>query len=363
VRSLSSGFAVGASLVALLACTGSVTPPQTASSLRLAPPSRGIQIRATFDKDPSVYIGRFIPDSVKDADVDENTALATRCSKYIKPKYVEAAQDMDESMYVSHKAAASLGLPAIASVNAASDGRDEVRVRYKLTKKVQSEIDADGLAQCCQADSSQCSSRIIGEFLEGTGEVFQSARESDGFNADVKTPKPVTASASYDSDASWKKKTSFKDVYFAFVTQTTSLTGGKTAVLGDCSFCDAIPGSLDGKYFCGVSSDAPDETSARTQALRSAREQVVLYLGQSLSIQSKSVTALADAAVDQEIVQTVAQGIASLVKDEKWCQQRIPTPDGEKVRSKVLVFYPKSSEDAGKRAVTEAVTSGKKHGK
>jgi hypothetical protein len=312
-------------------------------------PSRAVQLRASFDKDPSVYIGRFVPDSVADGDVDENTAMVTRCSKYIKPKYVETDQVVDETMWVSHKAAASLGLPTIASAHASAESRDEVRVKYSLTKKVQSDIDADGLAQCCKADSSQCSRRIIGEFLLGSGDVLLTAKDAQSLTGEVETPKPISASASYGADEAWRKKTSFKDVYFAFSTETTSLAATPStpaSAATDCSWCDSIPGSLDGKYFCGVSPAASDESASRALALRAAREQVVDYLGQSVP-GSASLS-------DKDVRATAADGIASLVKDERWCRERIPTPEGEKVRSKVLAFYPKSAEDAGKKTVTAA---------
>ena len=361
-----SALLVALSAAAGASCVGAAASPaavrSVATSARMPPPSRSIQLRAAFDKDPSVYIGRFIPDSVADSEVDENTAMTTRCSKYIKPKYVEAQQQMDETMFISHKASASLGLPVVATINATSDGRDEVRVKYSLTKKIQSEIDADELAQCCQADSSQCSRRIIGEFLLGTGDVLQSAKETDTLSADVKVPKPITASADYGSDDGWKKKTSFKDVYFAFLTETTSLAPAAGAANpADCSWCDTIPGSLDGKYFCGVSPDTDGESAARTFALRAAREQVVQYLGQSISVKSTTISyALSSALSDKEVVSAAAEGIASEVKDQKWCKERIPTPDGEKIRSKVLAFYPKSAEDAGRKAVAAAAARGGK---
>ncbi len=329
-----------------------------ATSLQMPSPSRAVQLRASFDKDPSVYIGRFVPDSVADGDVDENTAMVTRCSKYIKPKYVETDQVVDETMWVSHKAAASLGHPAVASAKASAESRDEVRVKYSLTKKVQSDIDADGLAQCCQADSSQCSRRIIGEFLLGSGDVLLTAKDSQSLTGEVETPKPISASASYGADDAWRKKTSFKDVYFAFLTETTSLKAppspGANAAT-DCSWCDTLPGSLDGKYFCGVSPEAPDEAASRALALRAAREQVVDYLGQSMPGRASLS--------DKGVLATAADGIAALVKDEKWCRERVPTPEGEKIRSKVLAFYPKSAEDAGKKTITAATRGAAKNEK
>jgi hypothetical protein len=355
-------------LVSFAACGGATPPaniPAGATSLRLPPPSRNIQLRAAFDKDPSVYIGRFVPDSVAPGDIDENAAVVTRCSRYIKPKSVDTQQDMDETMYVSHKASTALGLPIVASITASSESRDQVRVKYSLTKKIQSDIDADGLAQCCKADASQCTKTIIGEFLLGTGDVLQSARDTDKASADVHVPKPLSANADYKSDDAWKKTTSFKDVYFAFLTEAAPMSLGSVAAApNDCSWCDTLPGSLDGKYFCGVSPTVPEESAGRTLALRAAREQVVQYLGQTISVKSTTTSnALAKALDDHEVVKAASEGIASQVKDEKWCREKVPSPDGEMVRSKVLAFYPKSAEDAGRKAVTDAAAdAGKKSG-
>jgi hypothetical protein len=358
-------LAASAPLASCTALPPAADVPKGSTSVGLPAPSRAIQLRAAFDKDPSVYIGRFIPDSVQPGDVDENNAAVTRCSKYIRAKTVDAQQEVDETMYVSRSASASLGLPNVAALNASRESRNEVRVKYSLTKKIQSEIDADGLGQCCKADPSQCTGRIIGEFLMGTGDVLQSAKSDDRAGTDLQLPKPVSGNVELKDDGSWKKKSSFKEVYFAFLPETTPTGLAATASAGDCSWCDTLPGSLDGKYFCGVSPEAPDEASGRTLAMRAAREQVVQYLGESISVASASTGSIVSKALEDREVKTAAsQGVASQVKDEKWCKERVPTPDGEKVRVKVLALYPKSAEDAGKKAVAEAaIASQKKAGK
>lgn len=357
-------------LLALLvaACGPAPLPagsPGLATSISLPSPSRSIQLRVAFDKDPWVYVGRFIPDAARPEEIDENSAVVTRCTKFIKPRAVDAEQQMDETMYVSRSASASLGLPMVGAVDAALASKSRVRVKYSLVRKIQSDIDADGLARCCKADPSQCTGRVIGEFLMGTGEVLLSTKESDRAGVDVTAVRPVTASADYRSDDGWKKKTSFKDVYFAFLTQATptAVTTAASAP-GDCSWCDTLPGSLDGKYFCGVSPDGPDEAASRALAMRAAREQVVQYLGQSISVKSTTTSnALARALEDRQVVEAAASGVASQVKDEKWCNVRVPTPDGEKVRSKVLAFYPKGAEDDGRKALADAaVASARKAG-
>ena len=50
----------------------------------------------------------------------------------------------------------------------------------------------------------------------------------------------------------------------------TELAGAPAA--DDCGWCERIPSSLDGKFFCGVSPDAPSEAMSRDLAMRNARE-------------------------------------------------------------------------------------------
>jgi hypothetical protein len=116
-------------VVALLACGGgSVTPPAAPSSSTLAQPARNIHLRVSFDDDPTTYLGRFIPDAVKDGDVDESAAVVTRCSQFIKPKVVNSNQEMDEVMYVSQKASGSLGVPVIGQASASHETSSALRV-------------------------------------------------------------------------------------------------------------------------------------------------------------------------------------------------------------------------------------------
>ena len=112
--------------------------PGTLTTIQLPEPSRAIHLRATFDKDPAVYIGRFIPDGIKAEDIDENAATITSCSKFIKPRTVEANQNMDEMMYVSQQTKASLGIVPLANISAGQQAQQSVRVRYGIVRKIQS---------------------------------------------------------------------------------------------------------------------------------------------------------------------------------------------------------------------------------
>jgi hypothetical protein len=330
------------------------------TSIQIPPPSRAIQLRASFDTDPSVYVGRFVPDGASPSEIDENAGMVTRCSKFVHPKVVDSHQEMEETMYVSHKVAVSLGIP-VAGVSASRDNGDTVRVRYTITRKVQSDIDADGLVACCRAEPSQCTGKIIGEFLMGSGDILQTRDDSESLGGHATTPQQIQAGGTFASSSGAKKLSSFKDVYFAFLTTATPVAGGVQASdSADCSWCDKVPGSLDGTYFCGLSGDASSEAEARDQAMRNAREQVVKFLSESITV--ASVSQILDRALsDTSVVKTASSGIASHVKDQRWCKaEHVASPDGEKVRTKVLAFLPKEDAQSARSAVAEAAIAQQK---
>jgi hypothetical protein len=357
-------------VILIAACGGTQDPvahaPQP-STLTNVVPSRNIHLRATFDDDPTAYVGRFVPDGAKNEDLDENGATTTRCSKFFKPKVVNTNQEMDEVMYVSRQAAASLGIVPVASVTASTGTSSTLRVKYTITKKIQVETDAEGLDACCKADAKQCSGTIIGEFVMGSGEIMQASSADDSVHGSGITPK-VKGGADYKDSTSWKRVSTFKDMYFAFQTTATMgrLAAGDTnAKSDDCSWCDTLPGSLDGKYFCGVSPDAPSESMARDLAMRNAREQTVKFLGEYLTTQSRTTSSLKGILDDQQFVTAAAQGLASRVKDEKWCKaEQVPTPDGAKYRSRVLAFFPNAqTQGAAKDAIETIISTRKAAGK
>jgi len=152
---------------------------------------------------------------------------------------------------------------------------------------------------------------------------------------------------------------SFKNTYFAFPTAAAmgSLNGASLASSrgsDDCGWCDNLPSNLDGKYFCGISPDAPSEPMSRDYAMRNAREQVVKFMGEYLTSRSKTQSSLLKGYTDDvQLISAGAEGIASRVKDQRWCKaQTTNTPDGLKYRSRVLAFLPNDQlEGAAKDAI------------
>jgi hypothetical protein len=344
-------------LAAILACgAGAVTPVSAPAPSTLVQPARSIHLRVSFDDDPKTYLGRFIPDALSDAEVDESSAVATRCSQFIKPKIVNSDQELDEVMYASRKASGSLGVAAVAQVSASHDDTSTLRVKYVIAKKMQSEVDAEGLDRCCREQPDQCTRRYIGEFVMGSGQIYQQAEKSTQAGAGGAF-HAVTGEVDVKDSVAWKRVSAFKDMFFAFqaAASVNELSSAASSGADDrCGWCDAIPSSLDGKFFCGISPDAPSESMSRDYAMRNAREQVVRYIGEYLSIRSKTQASLLKGYTDdQQLVAASAEGLASRVKDQKWCRpQTSNTPDGLRYQTRVLAFLPNDQlEGAAKDAV------------
>ena len=126
-------------------------------------------------------------------------------------------------------------------------------------------------------------------------------------------------------------------MYFAFLTTGAALPASADA---SCGWCDNIPPSPEGVYFCGVSPPAPSEAMARDLAMRNAREQVVKLVGEYLSTQATSEASLVQGYLgDRQATSAAASGIASQVKDTRWCPAATTNPpEGPKYTSKVLAF-------------------------
>lgn len=354
------------STIAILAGCGQAKPTETPTaptSVLLPAPSRAIHLRAAFDRDPTTYLGRFLPDGIAPEAVDENAAIATSCSKYIRPRVVEAAQDMDESMYLSKQSNASLGFAPIASISGGQESLRAARVRYRVIRKMQGDIDADGLVACCRTDPRQCTGRIIGEFIMGSGSILQVDETRDHIGASGIVPQGANLAAAHDSQDGWRKVNEFENVYFAFLTTATPtpLIADTPTTAADCSWCDTLPQRLDGSYFCGISTEAASEAGARDMAMLHARIQAVKFVSETVVSTSVSRQSLRQGRVeDEQRIAAAAQGIARHVKDEKWCRaEAVPTPEGMRYRTKVLAFIAKSDLESAASLIESVFATAK----
>ncbi len=349
---------VAAAAVLLSACSGASPQAPVSGGTSVLQPTRPIHLRAAFDDDPTAYVGRFVPDALAVEQVDETAAAQTRCSEFFQHKVVNAGQELDEVVYSSSKVAGSIGVKPFAGVSGVTERGATVRVKYTLTKRMQVSVkDPAGLARCCSAAPDQCTGQVIGEFLMGSGEVYQAAGTKDSLDA-ATLAKSVTGEVSIKDETAWRRVSSFKNMYFAFLTTATSAGGASEgAADATCGWCDKLPTSLDGDYFCGLSAPAPSEAMARDLAMRNAREQVVKFLGEYLKTEASSEASLVKGYLeDKQVSSAAASGLASGVKDQKWCKaEATNTPEGVKLSAKVLAFFPAAEKKHAAAAAVDAM--------
>ena len=343
-------------MLVLAACGGASVPPPEASpgassgagGLHPVAPSRNLHLRVAFDANPSVYVGRFVPAGLAQSELDENRAAKTTCSKFFSSRVEDVNQEMDELVYASSSAAASLGVAgagAVGSAEGAASKGSVLRVHYVIKKKLQIDSDADQLKACCTRNPAECSSTVIGEFLMGSGEIYQATESTRDASGNLGVP-PVAVKASVSDASRWKKVQSFNDTYFAFL----PVAVGSAPPLDSCDFCARLPEDPNGLYFCGVSSPAVEETVGRDAAMQSARTQVVKYLGEQIEAKSQSLSTSARGLVsDQRFVEAVARGLAQRVKDKQYCSEKQNSPEHPSVY-KVLAYVPNDAlvEEASK---------------
>ncbi len=333
-------------LAAVPASAGKKVPPP-----EFVPPTTNLQLRATFDTDPSTYLGRFIPDGA--AVPDESAARKTACSQFISIKSIGGGGvEYDEVFEASADAAVGFGIPKTELKLGGSGGQSaSLRAQYTLTTKLVADIsDPIAFASCCRQSPTECTGRFVGEFIEGTGSIW-AAQSSSADGSVLKALEAVGLEVQASMGVAWSRSRKFPNpVYFAFrVTEVPKV---------DCkALVDNPPRSEKGLYFGSVSEPLPSEKVARDAAMAGAREQAVKYLGEAIATGSVSTTAIggnAGAAVarfdDQQFVQRAAEGIARFVKDELSCVEQSPSVDGPRYTVRTLAFMPTAALDEAARA-------------
>ncbi len=329
---------------------------QIQTGATLAGPREGVFLRAAFDDDPSMYLGRFIAEGVEGDAIDENRAVRTSCSQHISYREVRAQGNFDEYYNSSTSVQASMGVDAAAGpggqANLDHQRGTEIRVNYELNRRLIAEIeDYDAFTDCCESTVGGCSGYYIGEFWGGTGTVYQVAGRStdlsgggSGGNAAVQAGGDLDVADGW----AWRRAMTFDDVYFAFRIMDVGI--------GGCSWVDTPPRSDEGYYFVGISPPAATQDMARTFAMRNARTQVVQYLGEAIVAESVSVGTLQGYLEDETVVATAAEGIAARVSAERYCPpERLETPEGLMYISRVLAFIPNEQIDGASRDMVRAV--------
>lgn len=352
---------VGASLMTV-ACSGSdKAKPTTEFGPELNGPRKAVYLRASFDDDPTHFIGRFLGNSLEESDIDENRGIQTECSKFVTYKEVNASGTFDEYYNSSTEVTAGFGMnPDVSKLTNGTTGDGNfghksgsaVRVQYELTRKLVANIeDPVGFKTCCESSPDNCTDRYIGEFWYGTGELYENKGRSTG--GDAKIENQVASGGLTVADGwAWKRATTFNDVFFAF--RVTNRTSGE---VDSCNWADRPPKSDDGQYFVGVSPASPEEDIARTMAMRHARTQAIQYLGEFITATSSNNASVIEGYVQSEnVVKSTAEGMANFVKDDRWCPaEKVETPEGVKYITKVLTFFPNAKKAEAATATVDAV--------
>jgi hypothetical protein len=263
-------------MLVLLSVLGCVKVP--APSLPSASPGSNVWLRSSFDADASPYVGRFVPQGARD--LDEGAAMPLACSRFITSRFVPGggvryAEDFQASTQVG----ARLGVPTIVDAKGGGTGTKAFRVEYTLTGKLVAEVsDPEAFAACCKATPDQCSDRFIGEFLQGTGAVYNQAARSVEVGATAAYPAAkVGGDVSVANDSAWTRAIEFPNpVYFAFKVTQTPFT---TQVSSCPSWVTAPPTTTDGLVLVGRSKAVKDDADARKAALKDAQRQLWQSIG------------------------------------------------------------------------------------
>jgi len=306
-------------------------------------PVPNLYLRTAFDKDPSMYLGRFIPDGVEP--IDETSARQTQCSKFIKHRYIEAGGRMDQVFTSSTGAALNVSIPPIVGVGGGGKGSTYVRGSYEFTGKLVAEVpneDLEAFEECCFKAADLCSQRFIGEFIEGTGGVYQAlGREADG-GADVAAmvgeagSLPLDIGAEASRGVMWQRSAQFDKLYFAM---KSSLAPVDTSFPACGSWMDGeVPTSTFGMYFVGVGDLLPNERDARNSAMFDSYSQIIKWLG-------VEITDIRSTFEGDRVSEGTSGGKAKRVVQRSECVEEVKTPDGLHFKTKVLAYIPNSALD------------------
>lgn len=304
-------------------------PSKDATSISSA---NRVFLRNSFDMDPSSYIGRFVPRG--EQDLDETAAMQLTCSQFISYNFVEAGGvEYSETMAVSSEVAAKIGIPLVASGKASASKTTTVEVKYKLTGKMIGNIEDPGaFAECCKSQPDQCTDRYVGEFLQGTGNVFQSSSTSLAAGGKGRSPQGVEGEGSASHDESVERVIQFDEpVYFAFKLTETPYTRA-TSACG--SWVDTPPTEAGQVFFVGSSRPVRSENLARGGATQRAK------IG---AIQSVMQIPSGDADAADTELDTAAQQWAMGMQIVESCVETQETSRGTKYVGRVLGKLPEYS--------------------
>lgn len=346
IRRNSLALAVAAAMVALGGCGGTSGGPAGGGA---APRFTDIQPKKNFylrpggpDKDPSSYLGRFVPTGTADAAIDDAEAMQTECSQYFQRKVVPAGGvTTSEYFAVAGGGGASFGVPPIA-VEVEGHRVNLLKVEYTQTEKWIAEIPPENRAAfdaCCTKAPGNCTDRYVSEFLAGTGSFY--GADDSGGSASVGS---TVGQANLNDGMQWRRGMELKEPNF-FAFRISRREAGPSVCGG--AWDQEIPKRADGMYFVGTSKSLDDESMSRDDAMDNARRQVVKWLGEQIEQGRVEVQGYSGSGGDlkthltsEEHLARASKGVAALVKDECWRVNKDKTPTGYRYQVKALALLP-----------------------
>lgn len=308
------------SLVLLAGCPK--TPGPQAPSMA---PSSNVYLRNSFDTDPSGYIGRFLPAGL--ADLDESSGMTMACSEHISWRFVDGGGvKTSEVLNASTAVSARFGVPLVARGSGSASTTRSARVAYTLTGKMVSTIeDPAAFAACCKAQPDQCTDRMVGEFLQGTGSVyFETSREAGASGEGTDPSSMAGGDVTFSHGSAWQRAAEFPNpVYFAFKVTPTPYT--QQAVTTCADWVQSPPPAEGGMHVVGHSSAVRTEQAARRKAMNNAQ------------VQAGRATGLG--------MQAMANSTTIGVQEKEWCVEQTGTADKVRYTAHVLGFISDAEQE------------------
>lgn len=288
-------------------------------------PSSNVYLRSSFDTDPSGYLGRFLPAGLQD--LDESNGMTMACSEHISWRFIDGGGvKMTEVLNASTAVSARMGVPFIAKGKGSASSSQVARVSYTLTGKMVSSIDDPAaFAACCKSQPDQCSDRIVGEFLQGTGSVYFEASREASLQAEGKDPSTMAGGdVAFSHGAAWQRAAEFPNpVYFAFKVTPTPYTQQVVSTCDD--WVESPPKAQGGLHVVGHTKAMKTEQAARRKAMK------------NLQKQADQATGLA--------IQAAANGTSVAVQEKDWCVEQTGSGDQIRHTAHVLGFVSDAEQE------------------
>ena len=324
-----------AGLAAVVGLAGCPKAPPPSPLLSVSPPEN-VFLRSSFDTDPSAYLGRFLPED--DLDLDESRGMALACSSLVSWEFIDGGGVQTREVFAaSSGVAARLGLPPLGEVSGGRHQRRVAWVEYTLTGKMVSHVeDPAALAACCKDQPDQCTDRMVGEFLQGTGAVFFETAEHRGLGARAEAPGvDQEASVMREQGVHAQRTLVFpQPVYFAFKATPTPY---RHQAVRTCRVAAPADQKTAGVLVLSSSSGpSSTERAARRRARAGLLEQVEQATGLAAEAKAKGtvlgvqeVDWCAEAVEVAGVVQHEAHVVGVVTAEEQARVQALPWPELE----------------------------------